>query len=122
MDGIAEKYWRTAASGHEAAVHRQRTSRDVAADRDPIKTALKLWTGGEKSAERKLKLFEDRLVDLALDRLATFNRSGVPPQFSYARARRMYDRRDLDLGEGAIQRYFVSVIESVVNACLVTVG
>jgi hypothetical protein len=32
----------------------------------------------------------------------------------------MYDR--LDLGEGARQRYFVSVIEGVVNACLVTVG
>ena len=45
----------------------------VAADRDSIKTALKTWTGGEKSAERKLKLFEDRLVDLALERLATFN-------------------------------------------------
>lgn len=45
----------------------------VAADRDSIKTALKTWTGGEKSSERKLKLFEDRLVDLALERLATFN-------------------------------------------------
>jgi O-acetyl-ADP-ribose deacetylase (regulator of RNase III) len=45
----------------------------VAADRDSIKMALKTWTGGEKSAERKLKLFEDRLVDLALERLATFN-------------------------------------------------
>ena len=45
----------------------------IAADRDSIKTALKTWTGGEKSAERKLKLFEDRLIDLALERLATFN-------------------------------------------------
>jgi O-acetyl-ADP-ribose deacetylase (regulator of RNase III) len=45
----------------------------IAADRDSIKTALKTWTGGEKSAERKLKLFEDRLVDLALERLAIFN-------------------------------------------------
>jgi hypothetical protein len=34
----------------------------------------------------------------------------------------MYDRCDLDLGEGAMQRYFVSVIEGVVNTCLVTVG
>ena len=41
--------------------------------RDSIKTALKTWTGGKKSAERKLKLFEDRLVDLALERLTTFN-------------------------------------------------
>ena len=45
----------------------------VAADRDSIKTALKTWTAGEQSAERKLKLFEDRLVELALERLATFN-------------------------------------------------
>jgi hypothetical protein len=34
----------------------------------------------------------------------------------------MYDRRDLDLGEGAMQRYFVSVIEGAENACLATVG
>jgi hypothetical protein len=45
----------------------------VAADRESIKTALKTWTGGETLAARKLKLFEDRLVDLALERLATFN-------------------------------------------------
>jgi hypothetical protein len=46
---------------------------DIAADRDSIKTALKAWTGGEKSAARKLKLFEDRLIDLALARLAAFS-------------------------------------------------
>ncbi len=45
----------------------------VAADRESIKTALKTWTGGEDSAARKLKLFEDRLVDLAVERLAAFN-------------------------------------------------
>jgi O-acetyl-ADP-ribose deacetylase (regulator of RNase III) len=45
----------------------------IAADRDSIKAALTTWTGGEKSAARKLKLFEDRLVDLALERLAAFN-------------------------------------------------
>ena len=45
----------------------------VAADRKSIKTALKTWTDDETSAARKQKLFEDRLVDLALDRLATFN-------------------------------------------------
>ena len=45
----------------------------VAADRDSIKTALQTWTGGEKSAQRKQKLFDDRLIDLALERLATFN-------------------------------------------------
>ncbi len=43
------------------------------ANRESIKTALKTWTGGETSAARKLKLFEDRLVDLALERLASFN-------------------------------------------------
>jgi O-acetyl-ADP-ribose deacetylase (regulator of RNase III) len=46
---------------------------NVAADREAIKAALKTWTGGEASAARKLKLFEDRLVDLALERLTTFN-------------------------------------------------
>ena len=45
----------------------------VAADLDSIKAALTNWTGGERSAARKQKLFEDRLVDLALERLATFN-------------------------------------------------
>jgi O-acetyl-ADP-ribose deacetylase (regulator of RNase III) len=45
----------------------------VAADRDSIKIALRGWTGGKGSAERKLRLFEDRLVDLALERLSTFN-------------------------------------------------
>jgi hypothetical protein len=44
----------------------------VAADRDSIKTALKTWPGGKDSAERKVRLFEDRLIDLALERLATF--------------------------------------------------
>jgi hypothetical protein len=32
----------------------------VAADRESIKTALKTWTGGETSAARKLKPFEDQ--------------------------------------------------------------
>jgi len=45
----------------------------VAADRESVKAGLKTWTGGEKSAARKQTLFDDRLVDLALDRLATFN-------------------------------------------------
>jgi hypothetical protein len=38
----------------------------VAADR------VKTWPGGKDSAERKVRLFEDRLIDLALERLATF--------------------------------------------------
>jgi O-acetyl-ADP-ribose deacetylase (regulator of RNase III) len=44
----------------------------VKADRDAIKVALKTWTGGEKSAERKQRLFDDRLIDLALERLKSF--------------------------------------------------
>lgn len=44
----------------------------VAANRDSIKSSLETWTGGKKSAERKIKLFEDRLIDLALGRLSTF--------------------------------------------------
>lgn len=35
-----------------------------------IKDALKTWPGGQESAERKLKLFDDRLLGLALHRLA----------------------------------------------------
>jgi O-acetyl-ADP-ribose deacetylase (regulator of RNase III) len=44
----------------------------IAADRDSIKTALRTWPGGKNSADRKVKLFEDRLIDLALERLASF--------------------------------------------------
>ena len=44
----------------------------VKADRDAIKAGLKTWTGGEGSSERKQKLFEDRLIDLALQRLNFF--------------------------------------------------
>lgn len=42
-------------------------------ERDAIKTALKHWAGGPKSAERKQRLFEDRLINLALSRLTNFN-------------------------------------------------
>jgi O-acetyl-ADP-ribose deacetylase (regulator of RNase III) len=35
-----------------------------------IREALKTWPGGEQSAERKLNLFDDRLLGLALDRVA----------------------------------------------------
>jgi O-acetyl-ADP-ribose deacetylase (regulator of RNase III) len=45
----------------------------IAADRESIKAGLKTWTGGEKSSTRKLNLFDDRLIDLALERLATFS-------------------------------------------------
>jgi uncharacterized protein YwgA len=46
---------------------------DSKRDKESIKAGLKTWTGGEKSAARKQTLFDDRLVDFALDRLATFN-------------------------------------------------
>jgi O-acetyl-ADP-ribose deacetylase (regulator of RNase III) len=45
----------------------------VKAERNTIKAALKNWAGGPKSAERKQRLFEDRLIDLALLRLTSFN-------------------------------------------------
>ena len=44
----------------------------VQAEREAIKAALATWGGGEKAAERKQKLFEDRLIDIALNRLASF--------------------------------------------------
>jgi O-acetyl-ADP-ribose deacetylase (regulator of RNase III) len=36
-----------------------------------VKAALRNWPGGKRAAERKLRLFEDRLIDLALQRLAS---------------------------------------------------
>ncbi len=45
----------------------------IEADRDSIKAGLKTWTGGEASSTRKQKLFEDRLIDLALQRLSSFS-------------------------------------------------
>ena len=35
-----------------------------------IRSGLRKWPAGEASAERKLRLFDDRLLKLALDRLA----------------------------------------------------
>ncbi|MGO9004272.1 MAG: macro domain-containing protein [Beijerinckiaceae bacterium] len=37
-----------------------------------IRLGLAHWAGGRKSSERKQKLFEDRLIDLALERLKSF--------------------------------------------------
>jgi O-acetyl-ADP-ribose deacetylase (regulator of RNase III) len=42
-----------------------------AADLDSIKSCLKHWPGGAKAAQRKQKLFDDRLLGLALERLST---------------------------------------------------
>jgi O-acetyl-ADP-ribose deacetylase (regulator of RNase III) len=41
----------------------------VDANRDAIKEGLRKWTGGEGAGARKLKLFNDRMIDLALFRL-----------------------------------------------------
>jgi len=43
----------------------------IEANRDSIKAGLKTWTGGEKSIQRKQRLFEDRLIDLGLERLGS---------------------------------------------------
>jgi hypothetical protein len=43
--------------------------------RDAIKAALRKWPGGAGAAERKVRLFEDRLIDLALQRIASFKDS-----------------------------------------------
>jgi hypothetical protein len=53
--------------GHGASRNHQNDG--VAADQDSVNTALKTWTGCKTSAARKLRLFEDRLVDLALELL-----------------------------------------------------
>ena len=47
-------------------LQRKGTQPNVAA----VKDALKTWPGGQEAAERKLKLFDDRLLGLALDRVA----------------------------------------------------
>jgi len=43
---------------------------DCAADLGCIKSGLKRWPGGSKAAQRKQKLFDDRLLGLALERLS----------------------------------------------------
>lgn len=46
-------------------------------DRSAIRAGLDAWAGGAKAAERKQRLFEDRLIDLALQRISSF---GQPPE------------------------------------------
>jgi O-acetyl-ADP-ribose deacetylase (regulator of RNase III) len=48
-------------------LHRER----VAPHPEDIKEGLRRWRGGEGAGERKLKLFNDRLINLALDRLSS---------------------------------------------------
>jgi O-acetyl-ADP-ribose deacetylase (regulator of RNase III) len=52
-------------------------SRDkLEASREGIKLGLQKWLGGGEAARRKMKLFEDDLIDLALTRLAEFSFRG----------------------------------------------
>jgi len=44
-------------------------------ERGAIRVALNGWAGGEQAAKRKQRLFEDRLIDLALHRLSSFGRT-----------------------------------------------
>lgn len=46
-----------------------------------MREGLRTWPGGEGAAERKVEIFDDRLIDLALQRLATaapLSRSATP--------------------------------------------
>ena len=45
------------------------SERNVLPTVDAVRDALKEWPGGKASAKRKLELFEDRLIDIALDSL-----------------------------------------------------
>lgn len=40
---------------------------------DEIKKGLQHWPGGPESGQRKMKVFNDRLINIALDRLTTMN-------------------------------------------------
>jgi hypothetical protein len=44
---------------------------------DSVRDALRNWPGGQGAGERKLRLFDDRLIALALDRLAPTNSSNI---------------------------------------------
>jgi len=52
-----------------STVHWLVSEMGVPSDRQAVREALATWPGGDRSAERKLKLFEDRIVDIALDAL-----------------------------------------------------
>jgi len=42
-----------------------------------VRTALRQWPGGEGSGERKRKIFDERLIDLALERLAPLSAASL---------------------------------------------
>jgi O-acetyl-ADP-ribose deacetylase (regulator of RNase III) len=47
----------------------------IEAELSAIRAGLRTWAGGQQSAERKQRLFDDRLIELALERLKSFERS-----------------------------------------------
>lgn len=53
-----------------ATIHWLVTRTGVAANRMAISSALRNWPGGDGSGARKARLFDERLIDLALSRLA----------------------------------------------------
>lgn len=44
-------------------------------ERSAVRIGLNAWSGGRKAAERKQRLFDDRLIELALERLRSFGTS-----------------------------------------------
>ncbi len=44
-----------------------------------IKAALSEWPGGKKAAERKLRIFDDRLLSLAIEKVASFESTKYDP-------------------------------------------
>jgi hypothetical protein len=46
----------------------------VAPSQDDVTAALQYWPGGPEAAQRKLRIFDDRLIGIALDRLVAANR------------------------------------------------
>jgi hypothetical protein len=48
---------------------------NITPERSAMRVGLNAWAGGQKAAERKQKLFDNRLIDLALERLRSFGTS-----------------------------------------------
>lgn len=57
-------------------IHHER----VEPQREAIKAGLREWPGGRGAGDRKLKLFNDRMIDLALFRLGQIAGPAVPQQ------------------------------------------
>ncbi|QBR71420.1 hypothetical protein CU048_09145 [Beijerinckiaceae bacterium] len=44
----------------------------ISPERNAVRMGLDAWAGGQKAAERKQRLFDDRLIELALQRLSSY--------------------------------------------------